>query len=215
MKSFGCIGLTGGISCGKSTVSKILTEDYNAIIIDADKIARELCEPGEIIHSALKLGFTAERNYKKYFNKDGTLNRKALADLMFRDKEAKKSIEQMMHRYIKIETILKAGNAFMEEYQKEVKRPIVLDIPLLFEAKMEDLVLKTIVVHLDPKEQLRRLMERNNLSKEDALIRIHAQMEPYERLIRSDFILDNNGTIDNLKNGIDRIMNKLGYSKNQ
>lgn len=206
------IGLTGGISSGKSSVSKILAEEYGAIIIDADQIAKELTAPGGSIYHALTLSFAAEGSTKKYVHKDGTINRKALADRMFKNLDEKKRIETMMHGNIISEMVLRGMRAFIDNYG--IRTPlIVYDVPLLFETSFEKHTEKNIVVHVNPEDQLKRLMARNSLSEEDALLRINAQMNCEERLKRADYVIDNNGNEDDLNKEIEKVMNEMGFQK--
>lgn len=198
------IGLTGGIASGKSTVSKILENDYGAYIIDADKISKELSEPGQLIHSALALSFTAEGTYNLYFNKDNTLNRRALGNKMFSDPIYKKEIEAMMHRTIVREINMHIAQSFIDK-----RDLVVIDAPLLIEVGLHEHVNKLIVVDINPTLQLERLVKRNNFTQEEALLRIKSQMDAQERLSYADYILDNNGTDDEIKGKLNIIIQDI------
>lgn len=208
---FNFIGLTGTICSGKSTVSKILEEEYGAVIIDADKICRDLSEPGQIIYASLALSFTAERKEKVYFNEDQTLNRKALAKLMFTDRQAKTAIEGMMHTHVKREMVILAGQAFIENQTESLNRPIVFDAPLLIEAGLHELVNTLLVVHIDGDLQLQRLMKRNGYSEEEAKTRINAMTNQKELLSHADYVIDNNGDTEALRKQIRGVMSKIGF----
>ncbi|MNM83790.1 Dephospho-CoA kinase [compost metagenome] len=132
---------------------------------------------------------------------------------MFTDKVAKKNIENMMHKNIVSEMMIKATRAFIENKENNINRPIVFDAALLIEAELHKHVSKLIVVNIDPKEQLRRLMNRNGFSEDEAQMRINAQMSSEERLKYADYVLDNNQDLEHLKLQIYKIMEDLGHTK--
>lgn len=205
------IGLTGTISAGKSTVSKMLEEEYNAVIVDADQICRNLCEPGELIYLSLRLGIVAEGKEEIYFHTDGTLNRQALAELMFSDPYVKSRIEHMMHGHVKREMMMMAGQAIVQDTTSNIKRPIIFDAPLLIEGGLKEHVSALIVVHINQDLQLRRLMQRNGFSEEEARKRIAVMMPQEELLSHADYAIDNSGDLESLKERVRGVMTELGY----
>jgi len=188
------VGLTGGISSGKSTVLEIF-RNFGCKTIDADKIARQLTEPGTKVLQEIARKFGRE-----VLNRKGRLNRKRLAEAIFKDKRKRKSLNAIMHPRIIAEIKRKT-----EEFQrlarryklviKERKRDILLvDIPLLFEAKLEYLVDKIILVYVPQKIQIERLQRDDNLTPKEAKARISAQIPLYKKKKYADYII--NGDLD-------------------
>ena len=181
------IGLTGGIASGKSTVSKCLRNDYGAVILDADEIAREIAEPGAPLWAAFVERYGASR----VLDVNKNLNRQSIAEIVFSNKEELSWMDDMAHPLIK-QHLLKQ----LAACKAEGKKLVVLDVPLLFEAGWEKIPDEIWVVYVNPKTQLQRLMQRNTLSKASALERIAAQMPMDEKVRRADVVIDNNGTIE-------------------
>ncbi|MGI6712510.1 MAG: dephospho-CoA kinase [Bacillota bacterium] len=184
------IGLTGGISSGKSTVSAILKE-LGAYIIDADAIAREVVMPGrpawrEIIHV-----FGA-----KILQEDGQINRKALADIVFQDEEARRKLNEITHPRISEER----NRIIAEIAAKDEKAIIVFDVPLLIETGMYKEVDEVWLVALPEDLQIKRLINRDKISEEEALRRISSQMPLAEKKKYAHHIIDTSGSrIDTIK----------------
>lgn len=180
------LGLTGGIACGKSTVSSHLRE-LGAPIVDADAIAIALAEKGQPVYNAFVEHFGPEIA----LGPDGSLNRAAIGEMVFRDKEERRWMDSMTHPLIRseVENRLKGlvgkGTAIA-----------VADVPLLFEAGWENLCEVVWVVSVSPRVQLARLMKRNGLSEKLARDRINSQMALAEKLRRADTVIDNSGTIE-------------------
>lgn len=177
------IGLTGSIASGKSTVS-LMFDDFNIPVIDADKLAREVVYPGEAAYKEV-----VETFGKEILREDKTIDRERLGEIIFADETKRKTLNAIVHPAIR-ERMLEKKDAFISSGEK----CIVLDIPLLFESKLEHFVDKIIVVYVDEDVQLERLMARNELTKEEALQRIHSQMSIKEKAKLADTIIDNNGT---------------------
>ncbi len=177
------LALTGGIASGKSTVSRKL-RGLGAFLIDADKIARDLAEPGQPLWNAYTLHFGRE-----ILLPDGTLDRKAISSRVFREKKEKEWIDRVAHPMVK-ET--------MEDelaYGKATGRSVaVLDVPLLFEAGWEILADSVWVVYVPPRVQMSRLMARDACDEAGALSRIRAQWSLEEKKRRADVVIDNSGT---------------------
>ncbi|GFN22456.1 MAG: dephospho-CoA kinase [Thermoanaerobacteraceae bacterium] len=174
------IGLTGGIASGKSTVAGILAS-LGARVIDADKIAREVVEPGKPAWEEIKSVFGEE-----YLRPDGTVDRRALGSLVFQDPEAREKLNAITHPRIK-EEIARRLEACRREDPAGV---VVVEAALLLEAGMERTVDEVWVVTAPEEVRLKRLMERDNLSREEARRRIKAQWPEEERLRFASRVID-------------------------
>lgn len=188
------IGITGSIACGKSTVSNYLKEK-GYTIIDADKLGHIALTSDEVKEKLKKsFGLTILENNE--------INREKLGKLVFGNDENLKILNSIVHPYIR-KIILQ----LQENHRDE--RFVFLDIALLFEAGFEDLVEKIIVVHVDEKIQLARLMSRNALSKEQAMFRIESQMSSKDKSILGNYVIDNGGTKEETYKQIDLIIEAL------
>ena len=180
------IALSGGIATGKSTVSNALRNVYGFNIIDADEISREVSESSDVIERiALTFG-------DEYIN-DKKLNRSSLASLIFADSKKRNSLEEILHPIIQEE--FKNQKKLLEECGVET---IIYDCPLLFEAKLTSEADKILLVYCSREEQIDRLIKRNGLSKKEALNRVNSQMPLEEKLQYADYIIYNNGSLDDL-----------------
>ena len=175
------IGLTGGIACGKSTVSAYLKK-RGAVIIDGDRIAKELSEPNEPIWKAYVNHFG-----NKILNEDKSLNRRLIGQIVFADEQEKNWMNSTLHPIIK-NTIIEKLN-FYKSGQNN-KNVVVLDIPLLYEAGWDKFADEVWVVQIERKLQIKRIQERDGLSYEEAVNRIDAQMAISEKAKRADVVID-------------------------
>lgn len=193
------IGLTGGVGSGKSTVSRMLAE-LGAHIIDADLIARQVVEPGCPAWADI-IGEFGE----KVLNPDRTINRSELGNIVFNDREALDKLNHIVHpRVIALE------NEGVEEAQKrDPQRVIVLDIPLLIETGGLSRVEQLIVVFADEEKQLERLVLRNGFSPEEAGKRIRSQMPLKEKVKFADYLIDNNGTVEETRSQVEALWKKM------
>lgn len=189
------IGLTGGIGTGKTTVSNYLANTYNLPILDADIYAREAVEIGSPILSKI-----AQRYGSEIILPDATLNRQKLGEIVFHNHEERIWLEQQIHPFVR-QRFTEAMN------QLSSNSTIVLVIPLLFEAKLTNLVTEIWVVFVDEKQQIERLMQRNNLTLEQAKARINSQMPLTEKCQQADVILDNSGSLEYIYQQIDAALN--------
>ena len=185
------IGLTGGIACGKSTVSNYLENIYKIPVLDADIYAREAVEKGSAI---------LERIFQRYGRKvkteDNSLNRQQLGEIIFNNPEEKIWLESQIHPYVR---------ECFKRHLEQLEAPIVVfSIPLLFEAKLTYLVTEIWVVSCGFEQQIQRLMTRNNLTREQAIARINNQMPLAEKIALADIVLDNSGDLEALYTQIDR-----------
>lgn len=188
------IGITGSIACGKSLVSNYLQEK-GYTIIDADKIGHMALENDEVKKQLVN-------KFGKSILKDNEVNRVTLGKLVFENNENLKELNNIIHPQIR-----KNISEQIQVYKNE--KLVFVDVPLLFEAKFDDLVEKIIVISLDEKIQLERLMNRNSLSKEEALQRIKSQIPVREKEKLGDYVVDNSFTQENTYNQVDRILEKL------
>lgn len=193
------IGLTGGIASGKSTVSSLFREK-GFTVIDADVAARTVVEPGKDAYKKIVNVFG-----KDILLENGDLNRPKLGDIIFRDKQKRLQLNSIVHPAVRQQLLMEKEQAI-----RNGKQTIILDIPLLFESGLTWMVDKTIVVFVDGKTQLQRLMKRNGLDKEAAEIRISAQMTLEEKVKKADAVINNNGTIAETKKQLEHIIEEWG-----
>ncbi|WP_438447969.1 dephospho-CoA kinase [Gorillibacterium sp. sgz5001074] len=196
------IGLTGGIACGKSTVSSMLVR-RGAILIDADRLAREVVEPG-----APALAEVVRVFGQAVLMEDGTLNRQELGKLVFGSEEKRKELEGILHPPIR-----KLMLERMAEYERSAPdKLVVVDVPLLYESELEELFQEVLVVYVPPELQLIRLMERNGLSQEEASKRIQAQMPIEWKKEWADHVIDNSGLPEETEEQVDRFWKRKGLA---
>ena len=181
-KSQRIIGLTGGIATGKTTVANYLEQVCQLPVFDADVYAREVVKPGSPVLERL-----VNRYGKDILQADETLNRAKLANIIFQDSSERQWVEQQIHPEVR-------SRFFQAIQQSSEKETLVFVVPLLFEAKMTDLVTEIWVVYCNAQQQLQRLMQRNSLSFTDAQARIKAQMPIEQKCQQAETILDNSTT---------------------
>ena len=181
------VGLTGGISSGKSTVSSYFRQ-LKIPVIDADEVARKVVEPNSQGVKEIRKAFGND-----VFEEDGSLNRQKLGELVFSDVENRQKLDELLQPLIKIMILDE-----IEAYRQKGEKMIVLDLPLLFEKQYEKLCEEIIVVYVPKELQLERLMRRNQYTKQEALSRIDSQLSIEEKRKRATVLLDNQGTIQKL-----------------
>lgn len=174
------IALTGGIACGKSTVAAMLAE-LGAPVIDADAISRALTAPGGAALPAIRDAFGSE-----VFAANGALDRAALGRRVFADPAALQTLNALTHPLIYREMA-----RMRESCRKSGVPVVVLDVPLLFEAGMQDLADVVVCVRVSEPTQLCRVQSRDGLSEAEALGRIRSQMPLAQKARLSDVVLDN------------------------
>lgn len=189
------IGLTGSIASGKSTISAMLKE-LGFPIIDADLVARSVVESGTKTLQEIERVFGHE-----VINSNGTLNRESLGNLIFNDPQKRKQLNELIHPAIRTE-MLRSRDEILQSGEKN----IVMDIPLLFESKLQHFVDKILVVSVTEEIQLQRLMKRNSLSIEEAKTRIQSQLPISEKEKGADAIIYNNESIEKSKDQLMRIL---------
>jgi dephospho-CoA kinase len=184
------IGLTGGIGAGKSTVAQGLAE-RGAVVVDADRIAREVVMPGQPAFGAI-----VDRFGSGVVGSDGALDRAALAKVVFSDADARADLEKITHPAIQGEM----ARRMLE--QAESDRVVVLDIPLLKERR--DHMAGVIVVDVPEETAIARLVAFRDFDEADARARVGAQISREARLAIADVVIDNSGDPDQLEPEIDR-----------
>ncbi|MEO0946615.1 MAG: dephospho-CoA kinase [Cyanobacteria bacterium J06641_5] len=187
------IGLTGGIATGKTTVSDYLASHYQLPVYDADSFARDAVAPGTPTLEAIATRFGPD-----ILLPDGTLDRRALGAIIFADPVERQWLEAQIHPQVRAR--------FADAIAHCDCNTLVLAIPLLFEAQLEDLVTEIWVVVCPPEIQLARLICRDRLAADRARARIAAQMPLVEKTARADCVLDNSRTVEDLLHQVDMKM---------
>ncbi|NWQ42972.1 dephospho-CoA kinase [Bacillus sp. EB106-08-02-XG196] len=195
------IGLTGGIASGKSTVSNMIKE-MAITVIDADVEARLAVEKGEPAYQKIIAEFGDD-----ILLPSGDIDRQKLGSLIFHNAEKRQLLNGIVHPEVR-----KRMNNQVEAARMREEQIIVLDIPLLFESKLTYMVEKTILVYVDRDIQLKRLMERNDLSLEDAEARIKSQMPLSDKVALADAVINNNGSITESKKQLIEILTGWGIT---
>ena len=192
------LGLTGGIASGKSTVSTMIRK-HGIHVIDADIISREVVEVGKPAYYQI-----VELFGEDILHDNHTINREKLGGLIFADEKKRNQLNRIVHPAIREEMLKQT-----KEEKEQNAKAVVLDIPLLFESKLTHLVDKTILVYVDEKTQLERLMKRNGFSEEEAMMRIRSQLPLKEKISLSDELINNNGSIEETEIQLHEILTKL------
>ncbi len=186
------IGLTGGMGCGKSTVARLLAE-RGATVLDADRITRELQRPGQPVFDAI-----VERFGDEVVAPDGSLDRAALAAVVFGDRAALADLERLVHPEVAAAMGARVAAAAGTD------RVLVLDVPLLVEAT-DYPVAGVVVVDCPVDTAVRRLVVHRGLAEADVRARIARQASREERLARADVVVDNAGPPEALAPQVDRV----------
>ncbi|NLC57707.1 MAG: dephospho-CoA kinase [Armatimonadetes bacterium] len=194
------VGITGGIATGKSTVAAMFAE-RGAARIDSDELARAAVEPCQPAYHAVVARFGPS-----YVRPDGSLDRRALGDLVFRDDAARADLEAIIHPQV--------TRAIQQRLAALRQLPcppplVVVEIPLLFEVGLEYLVDKTIAVSSEQRTQLQRLTTRTGLPPDEAMLRIAAQMPRAEKERRADFVIDTDQPLEAVRQEVDRVWRSL------
>jgi dephospho-CoA kinase len=189
------VGLTGGIATGKSTVDRMFL-DKGAYLIDHDTLAHRVEEPGLPVWQSIVSFFGTE-----ILNEDRTLNRGRLGMIVFGDESKRKRLNDIVHP------------AVFSEWKKEIneitrKDPrgiIISDIPLLFEVGWQDAVDVIVLIYVSRDEQIRRMTLRNGYSRREAEDRLNAQISIDEKVLNSDYIINNEGPLAKTRKDVDRV----------
>ncbi len=193
------IGVTGGIASGKTAVARMM-EELGAPIIDFDVLSRMVVEPGK----------PAWKDIVAYFGEqvlleDKTLDRKKLSETVFRDPEKRKKLEGFTHPRIYEEFA-----RLVKEYSSQDPNVIIqVVIPLLIEANLQYLFHKLLLVYIPEEMQIKRLMQRDHISREMAQSILAAQLPIEEKKAYADFIVDNSGSLEETKKQVGEVWQKL------
>ena len=187
------IGITGGIATGKSTVSHYLKQ-LGYQVIDADQISFEaLTKDTKCIQNVLTKFECQDQN--------GNINRKKLGEIIFNDKIKQQQLEDIVHPYV------------IKNIKKQIKNSkqtiVFLDIPLLYEAKLEYLCDYVVVVYINEQLQKQRLKERNHLTNQEVEARIQSQMPIETKKQLAHYIINNEGDLNNLYDQIEVFLKKI------
>lgn len=189
------LGLTGGIGSGKSTVARLLAE-RGAVVIDTDVVAREVTAPGGAAHQAV-----ADRFGPGVVAADGTVDRPALAALVFGDEAARDDLNRIVHPAIREEVLRRVTAAGGGDPDAVV----VLEVPLLAEIGRDRYPVAGVVVVDAPVDlAVARLVTGRGFSEHDARARLAAQATRHQRLAIADLVIDNSGDLDHLRAEVDR-----------
>ena len=193
------LGVTGGIASGKTTVARML-EQLGARLIDFDLLSRVVVEPGK----------PAWRDITVYFGEqvllqDKTLDRKKMAEIVFRDSEKRKKLESFVHP-----RIYEEFRRLVKEYDaKDFNIIIQVVVPLLLEAKLQHFFHKILLVYIPEEKQIERVMKRDRISREMALNMLSSQLPIEEKRGYADFIVDNSGPWEETKRQVEEVWKKL------
>jgi len=189
------IGLTGGIGSGKSTVARLFI-DQGYPLVDADKVAREIVEPGQPALQELADAFGAD-----IITASGDLDRQLLAQRAFVDKEHTEKINAITHPKIQART-----QELFDSYREQDVEAVIYDMPLLVDNGLDEAMDWVIVVDVAPQERIRRLVEFRGMDEEDARRRMNSQIPDGLRLAAADSVIDNNAAEENLKPQVDQLI---------
>lgn len=189
------LGLTGQSGAGKSTVGKIM-EQKGACVIDCDKLARLVVEPGKPALSEIREAFGSEG-----INPDGTMNRAKVASIVFHDENARHILNRITHKYIEEETDRIINTC--------PNRVVVIDAPVLFESEIYKKCEKTVCVLADCETRILRIMNRDGLTREKAEERIFAQRDDDYFIEKCDFVIYNNGDGSNLEPAVASVFQEV------
>lgn len=186
------IGITGSSGAGKDTVCEIIEKKYNAEIIDADKIAKELSKKGTVYLNSIVNCFGTE-----IIDKKGELNRKKLADIIFEDEQKREELNKLTFIHV------------VDEIQKRInnikKKIIIVNAPLLFESNLNKICDYVIAIIADKDKQIIRVMNRDNITKEEAERRINAQNTNEFFVDNADYVIYNNENLENIEEQLSKI----------
>ena len=192
------VGLTGGIGCGKSTISNML-KDKGISIVDADKIARKVLVSHPEILIKIKHKFGEE-----YFDEEGIFLRKKMGELIFSNKEKKREYEDLIMPYIFHDIF-----AQIDEYDKMGMDICIVDAPTLIETKLYKSMDFVIVISVMEDVQILRVMDRDGFTREEAIMRIKNQIPTSEKIKFADYIIDNGGTLEYTSFQLESILSSL------
>lgn len=189
------LGLTGGIATGKSTVTAMLRE-RGIPVIDADQIAREVVEPGKPAYEAIVRHFGRD-----ILLEDGQLDRKKLGEVVFSDEAERQKLNAIVHPEVR--RVMRQEAEVVEANGAQI---VFMDIPLLYESKLQYLVEKIVVVYAPSDMQLARMMERDELDEEQAKKRLRAQFPIDQKKLEADFLIDNSQSREETQRQVEELL---------
>ena len=189
------IGLTGGIASGKSIISSWFIKE-GIPVIDADFVYKQLSKPFEVLYNEIVNNFPDVS-----LNPDKSINWHKLGEKVYADEQFRKQLNELTHPVVQ-QVIIQE----IEEYEHQNQPILVVSVPLLFEANFDKICDKTIVVYIDRKQQISRLMKRDSIEKDFAISKIDAQMSMEEKAAKADFVIDNAGTMQNTLKEFQRVL---------
>lgn len=192
------VGLTGGIASGKSTVAGMFAKG-GATVLDGDELVRELQVPGTNVYKA-----TVEAFGPDILQPDGTVNRKLLGEMVFRDERVRRQLETIVHPALVV-----AVEERLAELRMQGVPLCVVELPLLIEAGAEGRFDWVVVVTAPEEVQVARLMADRGLSREEAVARIHTQMPLAEKVQRADFVIENGGDLQETERKVQEVTGVL------
>ncbi|BFH69999.1 dephospho-CoA kinase [Paenibacillus dendritiformis] len=194
------IGLTGGIASGKSTVSRLLVE-RGALLVDADRIAREIVLPG-----SPALDRIAERFGADMLLPDGSLDRKRLGNVVFSNPAERKALEEITHPAIRQEMMTQMRR-LEEEHPQSL---VVVDVPLLYESGLTDRFEEIVVVYVPEEIQLERLIRRDEITEAEASERLRSQWDIEMKRERADYVIDNSKGMEETRKQVEQFLLQKG-----
>jgi dephospho-CoA kinase len=192
------VGLTGGIASGKSAVAKIL-QRLGAAIVNADELAREVVEPGREAWTEIVAAFGPQ-----VLQGDQNLDRQKLRALIFNQPEARKRLESIIHPRVRA-----LAEERIRQHAASGYSVVIYEVPLLFEGNLQEWLRPVILVACDIETQTARLQERDHLTAADAQKHIAAQMSLSEKRRLADYIIENNGSLEDLERRTREILKKI------
>jgi dephospho-CoA kinase len=193
------VGLTGGIASGKTTILAILAE-LGAFVLNADELAHEITAPGGSAHAELLARFGPE-----YFERDGTVRRRELGNLVFHDREARLALNAIVHPKVIAEVARR-----IDRYRISGRSPVaVVDAALLVESGAVPTFDRIVVTRCSREAQMQRLMARAGLAPEEALARIDSQASLEEKLAVAHYVIDTDVTLRETRQETERVWSRL------
>ena len=198
------IALTGGPGSGKSTVARMF-QDLGAQVIDADDVARNVVAPGQPAWEEIRREFGPD-----YFQKDGSLDRARMAQLVFRDGEARRKLNAIVHPQVGLEIARR-----LQGLATQGVNLVMVEVPLLYEAGLEKNFDVVIVVDVGKKEQIARLSARDGRPAREAEGILKAQWPLVTKKARADFVVDNRGSPEDTRSQVKKLWQQLKMDKIQ